>query len=119
MIRVFNSRLFMRKPEHSSRFDGPSDAGYERRDANANWIFGVVLGLAVFVILAHYGVKWLDRRLANRPATGDRWTAQRLASSGPTALTNYPVLEIHPAADFAELRAREEGELNSLGWIDQ
>lgn len=109
----------MHEPEDKSRPAGDSDATYEKSDANANWIFGVVLGLAIFVVLAHYGVKWLQRRMAKAPATGDRWTAQHLASGGQVGPTNYPVLQIQPDVDLAALRAREERELNSFGWIDK
>lgn len=109
----------MSKPEDSSRIPAAPDAGYEKRDAHANGIFYVVIGLFVGLVLVHYGLKWEERHLTARPATGDRWTAQRLASSGQIFSTNYPHLQIHPSVELAGLRAREEGELNSFGWVDR
>lgn len=109
----------MPRPENSSETTGAHEAGYEKRDANANGIFAVVLGLGIFVVLAHYGVKWLQARMVKAPAPGDRWTAQRLASGNQTGPTNSPLLQIQPAVDLKDLREREEGELNSFGWVDK
>ena len=48
MIRECSSLLFMRKrdaqPQGRPRSEGE---GYEKRDANAKWIFGIVIGFGL------------------------------------------------------------------------
>jgi hypothetical protein len=90
---------------------------YERKDVNAWAILWVGVVMIVAAVVIHTVVWWLfdafDRREAEKgrpPATLVQ--TQRPAPPEPRLQTNAP-------ADLNELRATEQDELESYGWIDQ
>jgi hypothetical protein len=93
--------------------------GYEKRDASAGWIFGIVgflciSGISIHLILAG----WL-RALNRTPSTTDQWRPNpRLAGSVP-ALGPFPRLQVSPPEDLETFRQREELELNNYGWVNK
>ena len=89
--------------------------GYERRDANAKWIFGIVLFLLIAGLIMHFVLAGMMERLAKTPYPTDAWNGTR---RGPQSVV-APRLQIVPAADLASFRSREEAELNSYGWINR
>src|SRR5262245_38189492 len=91
--------------------------GYEKRDANAKWLFWVVLGLALALLIAHSVLAGILGRMEKSPAPSDRWVSAdqtTLASKPPP-----PNLQISSAADLKEFRAREEHDLTTYGWVDK
>jgi hypothetical protein len=91
--------------------------GYERRDVDVPAIFTIAFLLllscvAIFIVvtlLMHYfkaREPAVTSGRANIPATRVRQFPQ-------------PRLEVQPGASLAELRAAEDADLNSYGWIDR
>lgn len=94
--------------------------GYEKRDANARWIVGIVIflfafGLAIQGILAGYLI-----RLKRIPPPTDRWRPlERAARAPPSFVPPFPRLQVSPPADLQAFRAREEAQLHGYGWINR
>ena len=90
--------------------------GHEQRDANAKWIFGMVLLLFVFLFFIQAVlVAWLNS-LKHTPTPTDAWRPARPSSANFAPL---PRLQLSPPGDLQSFRAREEAELHSYGWIDR
>src|SRR5438445_8053634 len=94
-------------------------AGYEKRDANPGWIFGlvfffVILGLTIHLVLAGF-----LNHLKKKPPPSDSWHPIEHAAHTAPLQTNFPRLRVAPPRDLAEFRAREEAELNSYGWVNK
>ncbi len=94
-----------------------ADHDHERRDADVTSLFTIVLilfssGAVILLIVAimmHYFNKTEPAKTAgqaNLPATQVEEFPQ-------------PRLEIKPGGSLADLRAAEEADLNSYGWIDR
>lgn len=93
--------------------------GYEKRDASAPWIFGIVgflfaAGLAMHLILAAM-MKYLE----HTPAPVDKFAGARHVAEANPARPPFPRLQISPSEDLQTFRAREEAELNTYGWINK
>ncbi|HET7624080.1 MAG TPA: hypothetical protein VFM25_02355 [Verrucomicrobiae bacterium] len=95
--------------------------GYEKRDANAKWIFGVVVFLLVSGVSMHLVMSLVMGHLKKTPAPSDAWTgmAARQMRKTPIVQTSFPRLQIAPEKELKELRVREELELNTYGWINK
>ena len=105
------------KPQGRPRRDA---AGYEKRDASAKWIFGIVAFLLVAGIIMHFAIAGVMERLQKTPFPTDRWTGGlRSNTSAQRAPTAFPRLQIAPAEDLKLLRTREELELSTYGWINK
>src|ERR1041384_5455205 len=86
--------------------------GYEVRDVNASWIFGIVIFLFVAGLAIHFLLAGALSWLKHTPPPTDRWRHSQEASrvfSSPS----YPLLQIAPPLDLEALRARENAELSS------
>jgi hypothetical protein len=91
--------------------------GHERKDADAPALFLIVLALLVSLALIFAVAAGLLRyfkfyQAAKTNAAADIPVAR-------TAEFPQPRLEIQPGANLATLRAAEEADLNSYGWIDR
>ncbi len=92
--------------------------GYERRDANAKWIFSVVIVLFVIWVAVEailFGIQsWLKHQLA----PGDPW---RVAAGAARPANNPPgpQLQVSPPADWQTFFARQETEANTYGWVNR
>src|SRR5690242_17664577 len=83
--------------------------GYEKRDANAKWLFGVVLFLAICGLIMHFVLGGILGRMEKAPAPADRWISANqatLASKPPP-----PNLQISSTADLKAFRAKEDHDL--------
>jgi hypothetical protein len=97
----------------------PEGKGYEKRDANARWIFGIIGFLLVAGLVVHFCLAAVMRRMEKKPPTTDPWTGTR-RETGPIAENkSIPHLQLTPAEDLKQFRAREDGELKSYGWINR
>jgi hypothetical protein len=92
---------------------------HERTDVNAAWIFAIVACLALLLIGLHFITSGLVGRLKQNAPPADAWTSGEARIRKPELQASFPRLQVSPAADLREFRAREEAELNSYGWIDQ
>jgi hypothetical protein len=89
--------------------------GYEKRDANAKWLFGIVLFLAICGLIMHLVLAGVLGRMEKTPASADRWSGANPISAKPPP----PNLQISSTADLKAFRAREERDLNTYGWVDK
>jgi hypothetical protein len=103
------------------------DVFYEPRDLshNAVFVFLVVLGLGVLVVLI---VMWgVFRDLGGSQYAGHQTTNpimtsnEQLKEIGGDPALSFPVPRLQPndIADLNKFRVSEEEQLNSYGWVDQ
>lgn len=97
----------------------PSTDGYEKRDANAKAIFGVILGLLVLGLIMHFCLGGVMERLQKTPAPSDSLAGIRRSADVMNPPGDVPHLQLVPPEDLNRLRASEEAELNSYGWINR
>jgi hypothetical protein len=94
----------------------PQRTGYEKSDARPKWIFGVVAFLFVSGLLLHFGtariMRWLEK--SAEPKADFR----SFANTTP-GLKPVPHLQLQPAEDLKEFRAREQSQLNTYARIDR
>jgi hypothetical protein len=97
----------------------PSATGYEKRDAHAKGIFGVVAFLLFAGLIMHFCLAGLMERLNKTPVPADQWTGSRRGAGAIAASKAVPHLQISPAVDLEKFREREAAELSTYGWIDR
>jgi hypothetical protein len=104
-------------PEHNHvpPRDNP-DVAHEHSDVNVRLIliFGAALLVAALVI--HLALYWLLERYNESSPRPSR------AASAPgtqESLPPEPRLQVAPRADMANMRAAEERELQTYGWVDR
>jgi hypothetical protein len=91
---------------------------YEERDVALRPIVLAALVLLVLVV-GTFGLMWaLDRGLVTREAGRSR-PASPLAEAYGRQEPPAPRLQVEPRRDLAELRAREQAQLDHYGWIDR
>ncbi len=91
-----------------------NEVGHETRDVNARAIGCFALALVVAGIAAMLIVAGMFRRFDEVFPGGDanRITTDRIDAPSPE-------LQVNPASDFAQLRARENETLTTYGWVDR
>ena len=102
------------KPQGRQRRES---AGYEKRDASANWIFGIVAFLLIAGLIMHFVLAGMMERLGKTPFPADEWSGARRRVR--TTAKAGPHLQLEPPEDLRIFRAREETELSTYGWIDR
>jgi hypothetical protein len=95
------------------------NAGYEKRDANAKWIFGIVAFLIISGLIMHFALAGVMARLEKRRFPPDAWQGARRSPGATVPASSVPHLQIMPAVDFAEFRSRDETQLNTYGWVNR
>ncbi len=96
--------------------------GYETSDVHTGYVWIVAVGLIVTVAIVILGSTLLFDDLHRREvATQDRTAIDRVTSSVAAQRIQFPEprLQTAPQVDLAALRAREDAELNTYGWIDR
>jgi hypothetical protein len=104
------------KPQGRQR---PGRKGYERSDANASWIFGIIAFLLVAGLIMHFCLAGIMDRLAKKPVSTDPWAGTRRGAETIAETKTVPHLQLAPPEDLGKFRAREEAGLNSYAWIDR
>ena len=105
------------KPQGRLRRAG---AGYEKRDANAKWIFGIVAFLLIAGLIMHFVLAGVMERLGKTPYPTDELNGTRRGlETGMQAKAPVPHLQISSAEELKAFRTKEEAELNSYGWINR
>jgi hypothetical protein len=94
-------------------------AGYEKRDANAKWIFGIVGFLLVSGLIMHFVLAGVMERLGKTPYPTDALEGTRRGPDARVQTKSVPHLQISSAEELNEFREKEEAELKSYGWIDR
>ena len=92
--------------------------GHEERDVRVGtvvvWSMGL-LGLVVFTVVAMW---LLVKGLASHEERISQPASPLAGSYGPTE-PPAPRLQTDPRADLAQLRAREQAQLDGYGWVDR
>jgi len=88
---------------------------YERKDFSPKGVALSGLGLIVICVISAVLVRHFEKDLNRFFAYRGRatWT------SSPTMQPPGPRLQTNSAREFAEMRAQEEAELHSYGWVDR
>jgi hypothetical protein len=94
-------------------------AGYEKRDANAKWIFAIVAFLLVAGLIMHFVLAGMMERLGKKPFPTDAWSGARRGGETTAQSKAVPHLQLNPAEDLKNFRASEDTELSSYGWINR
>jgi hypothetical protein len=102
--------------------DKKTNPGYETTDAHTGLIWIVAVVLVICVALSVFVTDLTFRFLHHRDAAAQqRNEIERVTQSVSGTQTKFPEprLQVAPQLDLAEMRAREETELRSYGWVDQ
>lgn len=94
------------------------EVAHERSDVNVRGILMFALMLFAFTVVTVLLIWWLFDYFAAREARLDR-PRSMLAGSHGESLPPEPRLQVSPAQDMRELRAKEDTLLNTYGWVDQ
>ncbi|EDY16658.1 hypothetical protein CfE428DRAFT_5771 [Chthoniobacter flavus Ellin428] len=88
---------------------------YERKDFSPKAVGLSGLGLIVVCVISAVLIRHFEKDLNQFFAYQGRatWT------SSPTMQPPEPRLQTNSAREFAEMRAQEEAELHSYGWVDR
>jgi hypothetical protein len=96
--------------------DAHPELRYEQSDVRAGAIVRFALGLVVVVILASVFLLGLFKLLARQERRHDPAPPPLAQEAG--RLPPAPRLQSTPLQDLEQLRAEEEKELTSYGWVD-
>ena len=92
-----------------------NQSGYEKRDANVRNLLRFAAGLFVTLLVAAGISKVVFDYLGRVQKLGPPATPFEQAR----ALPPLPQLQAHPESDLEELRAKDQQELDSYGWVDR
>jgi hypothetical protein len=101
--------------EHNPPARDNPDVAHEQSDVNIRGIVVFAVGLVVVAIVIHIG---LYRLLEFYREDAPRETPVAVAPR-PEEQVAAPRLRIAPRADLAEMRAAEERQLTTYGWLDK
>jgi hypothetical protein len=104
------------KPQGRQR---PAEKGYEKRDADAKWVLGIISFLLVAGLIMHFCIAGVLERLQKTPTPNDPWTGARRGADMLVQPKYFPHLQVVPAEDLKKFREREDAELNTYGWINR
>lgn len=91
---------------------------YERRDANARAILYLGVAFIVIAIILHFAVGLVWKEFAGDERE-QNFAPSTLINGNQFARPPQPQLQVSDEADMERLRATQEQELNSYGWIDR
>jgi hypothetical protein len=99
---------------HTPVRDNP-EVSHERSDVNIRGIVVFAAGLLVTAIVIHLGLYWLlELYRAESPREAPVAGAPRVEEQVPE-----PRLRISPRVDLEEMRAAQERQLTTYGWLDK
>lgn len=104
------------KPQGRQRRAG---RGYEKRDASAPWVFGIVAFLIIAGLIMHFVLAGMMERMGKRPFPADSYSGTRHGGESVARRQDVPRLQLNPPVDLNQFRAGEEMALNTYGWIDR
>jgi hypothetical protein len=106
------------EPEMKPQGVPSQEGGYERTDAHPGGVFSVVIGMIVAGVIIHFAISGMLNHLNNKPSGKDVWQP-RAGGNVAAVRPEIPRLQISPPVELGELRAREDAELNSYGWVNR
>jgi len=121
-ILWFNLLLPMEISAHPQSTQSAPRGGLEPADVSFKGVVLFLIGLAVAAILIHVVLAFMFSKLERHAEQIDgRVMEQRVLPTVMVSRTYFPVPreQISPRLDLQALRAQEEAELSSYGWIDR
>ena len=104
----------MAEHNHAPVGDNP-DVGHEQSDVNIRAIVLFAVALLIAAIVIHVGLYWLlELYRAESPRETPVAGAPRVEEQVPE-----PRLRISPRVDLDEMRAAQERQLTTYGWLDK
>ena len=91
---------------------------HEESDVNIRGILGFGAGLFVVAVVIHL-LMWVLLGYFESRAAKQGPRLYPLAAAQENRLPPEPRLQTHPREDLADLRAREDEQLRSYGWVDK
>lgn len=104
----------MAEHNHTPLRDNP-DVSHEQSDVNIRAIVIFAVALLVAAIVIHIGLYWLLEFYGEESPR----PAPVVTAPGAEEQIPPPRLQISPRADLAKMRAAEERELTTYGWVDK
>lgn len=104
------------KPQGRQRREG---RGYEKRDASAAWVFGIVGFLLIAGLIMHFVLAGVMERFEKKPFPADQYSGTRRSAETTARSHGVPRLQLKPPEDLHNFRTGEETALNTYGWIDR
>ena len=86
------------------------------RELDFSWMGKAMLSIVLITIVAFLGIWPFSGALRNYLARGDKQSSPLLAP-GQTTLPPEPHLQIESYTDWSEMKAAQDHELNSYGWV--
>jgi hypothetical protein len=96
--------------------DAPPEVRYEQSDVHAEAIVRFAIGLVIVVVVSSVALLGLFKLFAGQQRRQDPPPPPLLREAG--RLPPAPRLQETPLQDLEQLRAKEEKELTSYGWVD-
>ena len=96
-----------------------SHEGYEKRDVNARWVFGILGIVFVCGLSIHFILAGLLAALKDTNPPKDRWQMVKTGARPAVSNAPFPRLQVSPPLDLKKFRQREEAELNTYGWVNR
>jgi hypothetical protein len=93
--------------------------GHEKTDASTWGVFAVAAGLVIAAIIVHFALAGYLGHLQKRPSPTDQWHRADRSQKVEANPVPFPRLQVSPAEDLSEFRAREEAALKSYGWVNR
>jgi hypothetical protein len=106
-------------PDEQPNLPRPPIVGYEKKDANAKWIFRLVIFLFMLALVMHGILASFLTSLKHKPAPTDAWRPAQRPSRAVASRPSFPRLQVSPPLDLQAYLARAESELNSYGWANR
>lgn len=104
----------MDDPNRTPLRDNP-DVSHERSDVDIGAILRFGGGLIIVIAVAQIGLYWLLAQYEQRSAR----SAPVVSAPDAEEQIPPPRLQISPRNDLAEMRAAEDRELTTYGWVDK
>lgn len=114
MIRMRERYWNVDDPSRTPPRDNP-DVSHEQSDVNIRAILSFGIGLIIIIAVAQTGLYWLLEHYKERSPR----SAPVVTTPGAEEQILPPRLQISPRSDLAEMRAAEERELTTYGWVDK
>jgi hypothetical protein len=100
---------------HTPVRDNP-EVSHERSDVNIRAIVGFGIALLLTAVVVHIALYWLLEYYREQSPPSARVVSPPKAQEQTTP---QPRLQISPRNDLAEMRAAEEKELTTYGWLNE
>lgn len=92
--------------------------GHETRDVVLRPVLTVGASIVLLALFSAGAMAWLLRALEARQARQSAPASPLAGVYGPTE-PPAPRLQVHPLDDLQKLRAREDAQLGTYGWVDR